>query len=232
METRMPEHRVRQGQCVHSIAKQYGVPWQRIWEHEQNAQLRERRDGENILYPGDVVFVPEREARQETGTTDQRHRFRVRGRSVRFRIRLVQPVGQQSGAQSPSGAGGNTRLEPRSNVAFQLEVDGRTQSGTADNDGVIDVPVPADATQGRLIINPGPEQEMVTVRIGYVNPLSEISGVRQRLTNLGFCCGDESEDEDESLIRAVRRFQQDQGLEVTGQPDQATRDRLREVHGS
>jgi len=212
------------------------VPWQRIWEHEQNTELRERRDRENILCPGDVVFIPEKETRQETAATEQRHRFRVRGRSVRFRLRLVRPVGQSSGSGASGQGGGGTQLEPRAGVAFQLDVEGRIQSGTADNDGVVDVPVPANATQGRLIIDPGPEQEIVDIRFGRLNPLNEISGIKQRLTNLGFFhSNDENEDLDEDIRKAIRAFQVDQGLKVINEDsneiDEATLNRIRELHG-
>jgi N-acetylmuramoyl-L-alanine amidase len=56
----MPNHNVVQGDCVLSIAEQYGFFWETVWNHPSNAELKKKREDPAILYPGDVVFVPEK----------------------------------------------------------------------------------------------------------------------------------------------------------------------------
>jgi hypothetical protein len=56
------EHRVRQGECLASIAARHGLPSaEALFDHPDNAELKRRRKHPGVLSPGDVVKVPERE---------------------------------------------------------------------------------------------------------------------------------------------------------------------------
>lgn len=68
----MPEYAVKQGDCMESIAQKFGLFWEKIWNHPKNVKLNEQRKDPNVLYPGDVVFVPEKEDKEESGATEQR----------------------------------------------------------------------------------------------------------------------------------------------------------------
>jgi N-acetylmuramoyl-L-alanine amidase len=87
-------------------------------------------------------------------------------------------------------------------------------------------------TEGELIVEPGEAKELrVPLALGGLDPVTTVSGVKQRLYNLGWDCGDTSQEVHENFAAMLSAFQEAQGLEVTGEVDDATRDRLKKVHG-
>jgi hypothetical protein len=242
----MPEYNVNQGESIASIAHQQGIFWETIWNHPHNAQLKERRGNPNILYPGDVVFIPEKEEKQESCATEQRHHFRKKGNTIRLQLRILaepeEEEPQQRGASSPGGSDRTTGQgtaanpqsqadRPRANAPYILEMDGNLSRGTTDDNGVVDCRIPANARTGRLTVDPGTPKELVLpLQIGHLNPLSELSGVKQRLASLGFSCGDLTDEPSPQLEAALRSFQEKYGLPVTGQLDEQTRNNLREKY--
>ena len=67
---------VTQGECLSSIARRFGITdWRTIYNHPENAEFRRRRPNPNILYPGDEIYAPPRELRNEPCSTGQRHSF-------------------------------------------------------------------------------------------------------------------------------------------------------------
>jgi nucleoid-associated protein YgaU len=53
-------HFVQQGECLSRIARRYGVrEWRVVWDSPENEQLRAKRQNPNVLYPGDVVVIPD-----------------------------------------------------------------------------------------------------------------------------------------------------------------------------
>lgn len=256
----MPEHTVGQDECIASIAKAHGLSPETIWNHPENAALRERRGDPNVLNPGDTVFVPERRERYEDRPTEQRHRFRRRGTPAKLRLQIMTErvaAPDESGAAGDSAGGDRaagrqepgregtdddarddqpsawTEHEPRANVPYAVNVEGVWTEGQTDEDGRLEVTIPPDARRGRLVLEPGTERETVyPLALGRLNPVDTLSGVRQRLASLGHECEDlESETEDENLQAELRWFQDKHGLEVTGQADEATRAKLQELYG-
>jgi hypothetical protein len=104
-----------------------------------------------------------------------------------------------------------------------LRLEGRT-----DRDGIVEVPVPADLIEAQLEIEGFPGGR--PIRIGVLQPASEVAGVQQRLYNLGFRAS-LSGRLDRATAAAVRRFQRRHDLEATGEVDGATRERLVAEHG-
>ena len=122
---------------------------------------------------------------------------------------------------------------PRANVPYILKLDGKNHKGETDGDGRIEIVIPANAKRGELTIDPGNENEAIyQLKLGRLQPLSEISGVKIRLRNLGFDCGDTNENETPSLAAALKAFQEKNGLEQTGELDGATRAKLKQIHES
>lgn len=214
-------HRVEQGDCLASIAHRYGFgTWRAIYDHPDNEALRAQRPDPHVLAPGDTVVIPDKAERSAEVATGAEHSFRVRLPRVHLRLHL-------------RGRGG----EPLADTRYEVEVGGQTLSGTTDGDGLLEEEVPADATSGRLRVfayEDDPERSTdLELAIGHLDPVHEDDGARARLRNLGYPVRPGGDDGDgESLARAVRRFQKDHELEVSGALDDATLDKLQEVHKS
>lgn len=207
----MRDHIVKQGECLLSTANRYGLHWEQIWQHDDNNELRSQRKNPSILAPGDVVRVKELEAREHSGETEQRHRFLKKGAPTKLHLRILREE------------------QPMADVPFVLRVDGKAVEGVTDSEGCIEETVPCQATKGVLSLKDLGE---INLEIGSLDPASEISGVQGRLINLGYDCGAV-----DGLARAQTRscletFQEFHDLEISGEPDEATRQKLEELHGS
>jgi N-acetylmuramoyl-L-alanine amidase len=198
-------HRVKDGDCIASIAAAHGFEVKTLRGLAENASLRELRRDLSVLHPGDVVAIPDVALRQEPAGTGRRHRYQRRG-GTQLRLRLTLDDA------------------PRSSELYRLEVGGQVHEGSTDGDGRIEVPVPPEAVEARLVIGPEGEEEVFDLRIGYLHPIGTDEGVVDRLRGVGI-------DVDDGLGDAVREFQAKEGLEETGQVDEATRARLQEVFG-
>jgi hypothetical protein len=239
---------IQRGDCLHSIAMDCGVSWQKIWDHPENSTLKSLRKDPNILKEGDNLYLPDPEVREESGGTDQNHGFTLKGFAVVLNLRILDYEFEQtrSSPRPPASPGARHVTEddpepvpvkqkavPRANVPFTLEIDGNVISGNTDNDGVINQNIPPNARQGTLTIEPGTQNEMVIpLQLGALDPVSEISGVKHRLSNLGFICGDPTDEMTPEFEEALCQFQQWNDIQVTGQPDAATKGKLKQLHGS
>lgn len=241
----MPEdYVVRQGDCISSIAYKKGHFWQTIWDHPQNARLKSERKDPNILKEGDIVHIPDLRPKEVSGATDRRHKFVFKSVPAKLRLQLLRQERSESAGDSTQASNDFSVIEetpqpaaemhdrPRANVPFVLDIDGRLTRGKTDGEGRLEVVLPPDAREGFLIVEPGtPRETVVRLALGTMDPITEIAGLRKRLNNLGFCCC-EADDMTPDLESALRAFQEKYGLQVTGQPDQATRDKLQQIHGS
>jgi len=232
-------HVVRQGECMSSIADGYGHFWETLWNHPDNAALRQRRQDPNVLLPGDTVSVPEREKREVSGATEARHRFRKKGVPARIRLKIMQEPPEETGDSQESGDVIRSSAQPpqdevRADLPYRLEIDGQLTEGRTDGEGMIEVAIPPGARSGKIILEPNTTRAReIPLLLGSLDPISEIRGVKQRLANLGFDCGSCTDDElTEGVEAALRFFQEEYGLDVTGAVDGATRDKLKQVHGS
>src|SRR5215472_1360060 len=160
----MPEtHIVEQGEHLSLIAKKYGFPdYKIVWDHPENADLRKLRKNPNILFPGDEVFIPDKEEKEESGSTDKRHSFVVDKEKLKLRLVLEdiyeKPI---AGAQCALLVGDQT---------FQL---------TTDGNGKIEQEIPLDAKEGALVIRGDQTpfaDDVIPLKIGHLDPIDEVSG--------------------------------------------------------
>jgi Putative peptidoglycan binding domain len=204
-------HVVAQGECLSSIARQYGfLDYRTIYNHPSNATLKKNRPDPNVLHPGDEIFIPDKDAREEPRGTDQRHRFQLRRQRVFLDVIL------------------KVNDEPIANAPYVLRLGARELQGTTDGEGRVRHEVTAAETSGRLILkDPALEWDL---RLGALDPLDELSGVQARLQNLGFACGAIDGVMGPRTRSSLRQYQAMRHLTATGEADGATRGRLRTEH--
>jgi hypothetical protein len=209
----MPTHHiVRAGDCVSSIAYDYGHHPDTLWNAAENAALKALRKNPNVLLPGDVVVVPDLRDKAASAATGQRHRFRRRAVPERLQVDLHDESG------------------PRAGLHYTVVIDGvEVATGTTGADGRVAVPIVPNARVGLIQLEGA---EKILLDLGDLAPVEELVGVQMRLHNLGYATDDTSASSDEdALLEALVRSQEDQGLPVSGEPDDATRAALVAVYG-
>src|SRR5450759_3423967 len=65
----------RSSDCIDSIAFENGLLPDFLWNHPQNAALKQLRKNRNFLMECDVVFIPDIRPRIQPAATDKRHLF-------------------------------------------------------------------------------------------------------------------------------------------------------------
>lgn len=211
------QYSVKEGDCISSIAYEHALFPDTIWKDPKNSELKNKRKNPNSLLPGDVVFVRDKEEKEESCACEQKHRFRRKGVPAKLKTQIL--IGEL----------------PCENEDYVLDIDGAISRGKTDADGNVEITIPPNAKRGRLIIN----DEEFELTLGTIDPIEEKQGVIQRLENLGFyevaedddTDSEDSEDED-PYVEAIKLFQESVGLEPTGEADQQTLDKLVEIHGS
>jgi len=203
---------VKQGDCIESIAYKHGLLGESIWNDPRNAELNRIRMEPNALLPGDRVHIRIKQEKQIQAATEQRHTFRRLGVPSRLCIRLIL----------------DNRI--RANEPYTLQIDKNLISGITDAEGKIQIAISPNARSGKLII--GPDQEEYELDLGHIDPIGEISGIQGRLNNLGFFCGEAKGILSSETQEALRKFQKTYKLPESGEPDEATRQKIVELHGS
>jgi N-acetylmuramoyl-L-alanine amidase len=199
----MPFHDIKQGETLIALAVKNGLEsWKEILDAPENADLKKKRTDPGILMPGDKVFIPNRVMRHEPSAIDAKHPFKISRPTAWLRLAVKDANGAALAGKK-----------------YELAVDSIVTSGSVPAGGIIERAVPVDADSGMLTVwLDDATTEEWSLRIGYMDPLDETSGVEARLANLGFDCGD--------LESSIRAFQERLGLEVTGTADDALRKKL------
>lgn len=209
------KHVVVLGDCIQSIAARYGFEdGADIWDDPNNASLKQLRGDGNQLHPGDEVFIPKPKPRQYVLATGKRHKILVRRPLRLVRLQFLDEDG-----------------EPMSGD-YVFKAGARERKGTLDGDGVLEEKIPAQLMSAEVTVG-GVTR---TVLIGNLNPLADtdddgVSGAQARLVNLGYITGDIDGDLGPMTQAALREFQGDHDLEVTGELDDDTIAKLKEEHG-
>lgn len=211
---------VKKGDTLIRVASTHGFrSWETIWNDPGNDSLREKRSDPQVLYEGDRVVIPEKTLKVLSADASSAHRFRAKSPRCFLRIRLKDQWG-----------------EPFKEQSYEFTSGGKEWKGQTNADGIISLAVPPEATDGTLKFWPDPNSSdaFVTclVKIGYLDPVTETTGVQGRLNNLGFSCGDENGRISEKTKLALRFFQLYSGHhDPKGELDELTRQALLERHG-
>lgn len=210
----MKKHPVSQGDCISSIAEENGFFWETIWNHVDNKQLKDKRQDPNILYPGDVVIVPDKRLKEVSEATNNVYKYKLKNSPAKLKLRILRDA------------------EPRAGENYILSIDKvEIKRGQIPADGNIEIPILPKAKAGELIIGEGENAEIYILNLGFLDPIDTITGVKARLNNIGFDCGKINNEMNAATIEAITNFQ---GYilhpEPNGKLDDKTRQALQTLH--
>jgi hypothetical protein len=215
----MPEqYTVKSGDCLSSIAEDFGfADYRSIYDDASNADFRKLRPNPNLIYPGDVINIPDKDGKFDDKGTGAAHHYKARATKRYLNLRLLE----------------NDR-DPLANKRFKLTCAGEVHESSTDGNGKLKIRIPRRAKKATLEI----EGFTWDLDIANLNPIEDtdddgVSGYQSRLKNLGYdpgpidgICGPRTR-------AAVRAFQEDNPpLEVDGICGPKTKAKLAEMHGS
>ncbi|BBO81500.1 peptidoglycan-binding protein [Desulfosarcina ovata] len=207
----MPKHIVKQGEHLVGIATSYHfLNYKKIWEDSNNTELKKSRKNPNILFPGDQIYLPEYITNTIDITTEQRHRFIVK--KVPLSINIV--IKNEDNA-------------PISNTECSITIEEKKFSHITDIEGKIIQPISHKITKGTLAIF----DTQYDLLIGSLDPITEVSGQKERLINLGYYPDNNDKESDQSFLSAVEEFQCDNNLFVDGICGPKTQAKIVKIYG-
>lgn len=196
------QRQVAQGECLASLADAAGHL--RTTISDANPALFQARANPYALLPGDDVTLPAIETKTEPVNLAAYNRFRLIEDTVRLRLRL-----RDMGT-------------PLAQAAYRLDIGGRRIEGQTDADGALDQPIPAQARTASLSVEHEGRTYEYRLDLGAMDPIDSVSGLQARLSNLGYRSGPIDGVMGPRTEAALRRFQKDEGVAITGKPDAAT----------
>ena len=213
-------HVVEQGEFLSSIANQYGfTDYNVIWNDPNNADLKQSRVNPNVLQPGDNVYIPDKQPKDESGATAQRHVFTLKQNPLMLRIVLEDAF-----------------EKPLANAPCTLYLGQEKSPLTSDGTGKVEKPITPDtATTGTLVLQTPDtpfQDDTLTISVGELDPWDSLSGQAARLNNMGYFAGTPTSADDPDFESAVEEFQCDNGLiPVDGKLGPQTQAKLKQVYG-
>lgn len=207
---------VRQGDFMTKLAHTRGFDAKEVWNDPKNDAIRGRRPNMDILAPGDVVYLPKAPKSGLDFTKEATNRYKAKVPMVDVDVTFTDSAG-----------------DPIANEAFELQGLERGPKGsdppkderTTDGDGKASFRVPVTV---REVVAHFPRRNVsYAFRIGDMDPIDESTGAQKRLTNLGYLPADLSAEALAMYLpSAIRTFQKDEGVEITGSLDAATLEAL------
>lgn len=215
----------RLGDTLRAIAAREGVPPDVVWGHEKNKGIRDRGHPD-LVYPGDVVFVPLPAEKTVQGQTGGVVAATMTVPPVPLKLRIhVNGVPAEGVACVPSFA---PEEEKKTEKGGKLELELPGGVGTFTLRVVLPPPEKQDGEEKDPPPYLAPRREL-TFLVGHLE--NDVALLQARLTNLGFHCGRIDGKLGKRTRGALRRFQKAFGLERNGDPShRATQDELRQLH--
>ena len=210
---------IQQGDYISKIAADRGFSdYKTIWDHGNNAALKQLRTTPNVLLPGDKLYIPDKEVRTEVRSTDAKHEFVLSGKPLKLRVVIH-----------------DMEDKPVSGKPVDLKVTGSPDVTplTTDGTGKVERDIEKTAAAGTLKLKDTglPIDLDLTLQIGHLDPVDSVTGQKGRLNNLGYDAGEINDEMTLQFKSAVEEFQCDQKLSVDGDCGKGTQAKLKQVHG-
>ncbi|MFK7768686.1 MAG: peptidoglycan-binding protein [Mariniblastus sp.] len=212
---------VEPGDCISKIAVEHGYTWKQIWNDSANKKLKKLRKDPNVLMPGDEVVIPAKKKKDKKKGTGAKHNFKRNKEMSKIKLQLL------------------VDGKPIQNMTCRLEVEGSPdRMGRVDGEGIVAIEgetefnLSSTVTFARLYVGDEPKVTIYDLDIGYLNPIEEVSGIQQRLNNLGFESGANDGYLGPVTEDAIRRYQKKHKLKETGEADKKFKTSLEKTHGT
>ena len=211
---------IKQGDCLVSIAAFYHLSPEFILQQNENKEIaQDNSRAHNQLLVGDRVYVPAPQNEYVPVSIGERNVFKLTPTATTtVRVRFL--------------CGGKARA----GLACQLKVENTCLSGNTDENGAVQFTIPALQRNCQLLLDDIVNEEKITevyrLMLGYLDPVSNKSGVKARLIHLGHFIVNQDENDDDQLTTAIKRFQVSIQENTSGIMSKANEDRLKEVHSS
>ena len=203
-------YNVKQGDCIFSIAFEKGFFPDTIWNHPDNKELKEKRKDPNVLMKGDIVYIPDKRLKEYSESTNQVYKYKCKNTPKLFQVQFVEYD------------------KPVKEMDYTLEIDGAEFKGKTDGEGWIKQSIKPDAKSAKLVFADGSEYDL---KLGDLDPAEEIAGVQGRLSRMGFYDGPIDGKLTGDMKEVIKLFQQVNELNVTGEVDSQTKDKLVQLAG-
>lgn len=216
-------HVVAPGEHLAQIARRHGFHSVKpIWEHPDNAELKQLRKNPMVLLAGDTLIIPDLTERTESASTEQLNSFEADPGTHLLNLQL-----EESDATPLKNR--ECTIEAKGEDAILPPFDVVT-----DDKGRFSQTIPAGVTEGAVIVKKQegePANLIFRLVIGGLDPVDTVSGQQQRLNNLGYFAG--FTEKDLAQLRwALEEFQFDNGIKPNGDSThEPTQKKLLTVHG-
>jgi putative peptidoglycan binding protein len=205
---------VRQGDYLTKLAHRFGFDADEVWNAKENEPLRKKGRSPDLLCSGDVLYLPQPKKPWRSVNVGSVNNFVAKVPLIKVHARFA------------------TADKPWAGEAYNVQ-GADLPAGTLDGDGNFNAEVPIHVSA--VVLEFTKRKTRFTLRVGHLDPITEDSGVEQRLAHLGFLprrsiAG--SAHEQALLSRAIASFQTANGLSVTGVADDDTRAKIVSAHGS
>lgn len=209
----------RRNDSISSLAQRHGHSWETIWDDPDNQELREQRADPDVLQRGDRIVIPPLRVEPVDAATGQRHRFRRKGIPAKLRVYIK-----------------DHRGDALADVPYELRLGSEWSEGTTDAEGLLEAWVDPAEQDGLLRVWADAERSRVFAEwplgLGALAPHDTVSGVQERLANLGRYEGPIDGELNPDTQAALRAFQAEHELDATGELDDATCQQLDDAHGA
>jgi len=142
------DHTCKDGDCLSSLAAQNKLPSIQPLQ-DANGDLKKKRPSPNLLAVGDVVKIPDKKEKEADASSGASTKFQVKIPKAEMRVYLRGVVGEKL-------------ANAKCVVTVAHASKGFTKDATADGDGLVKLPIPADATSATIEVTlpapPKPEK--------------------------------------------------------------------------
>lgn len=222
--------------------------WKTIWDDKANKALKRKRGNPNLLFKGDKIILPQSDKKKESKKTDKLHSFEVSNLTPSLNLRILNidftPLKKAKYELTIKGVDEPKRGKTDDKGEIKIE---KMPPSTKEAVLVVTVPpqkIKDEGAQGgdevlrSKVEVKGDVPLTWKLKIGGLNPIREkapdkkcVSGVQQRLNNLGIDSGPVDGKMGPNTKAAIETFQCLFKLTKDGDPAQeATQEELEKVH--